>query len=419
MIVSKGDAWHKFLVLLVLSFSSMASSEYRQWQSYVEDESAYESSQYSTATPNESIWDDEERIVSALGRIQDVEQPEFGHPGRKRRRARKRGKTGSRRKAGKKSSTTLHLRNDTNAGRQDAKKNADTTANSQLNANVRTSPRKKPTDVRKTLLRKTIEPTRDFQTEVVRPAKQGGKKLTTKSSGTSPKAAAAPSVSLASVEQQHDGNLPNCRISIIRPTSPITWKIPSIPHEIMPQTGTSSAAHRPPPLSVSSPRQASSRRPTNSRISNPPNQSTLIRRVSTPQATARQSLSPTSKDASSSSTPWIRRYLASRPKDILLPVPKEYLSDGFNLAQLAPIIERIGFQAMGESAVDIAEQLVQQPQEQQTSYPVYRLALRLILSEDDANQSILQHPLIPPHAIEEAAQALYLLVHGRFVASPR
>jgi casein kinase II subunit beta len=115
--------------------------------------------------------------------------------------------------------------------------------------------------------------------------------------------------------------------------------------------------------------------------------------------------------------------LASRPKDVLLPVPKEYISDGFNLAQLAPIVERIGFQAMGEDAVDIAKQLVQLPQQQQTSYPVYRLALKMILllnDEDDSiSSSILQHPLIPPHAIQQAAEALYLLVHARFVSSPR
>lgn len=134
--------------------------------------------------------------------------------------------------------------------------------------------------------------------------------------------------------------------------------------------------------------------------------------------------SPTKVQSASSTpttTPWIRKFLAARPKDVLLPVPREYISDGFNLAQLAPIVERIGFQSMGEDAVDIAKQLVQLPHAQQTSYPVYRLALELILSLNDEqeNNNIRHHPLIPPHAIEEAAEALYLMVHARFVSSPR
>jgi hypothetical protein len=101
---------------------------------------------------------------------------------------------------------------------------------------------------------------------------------------------------------------------------------------------------------------------------------------------------------------------------VLLPVPKEYISDGFNLAQLAPIIERIGFQILGENAVSIAKQLMQLSQH---SFPIYRLALQLILNETEDEFSVLQHPLIPPQVIQEAAQALYLMVHARFCQSPR
>jgi hypothetical protein len=123
--------------------------------------------------------------------------------------------------------------------------------------------------------------------------------------------------------------------------------------------------------------------------------------------------------ATSSTTFWVRRYLNGRPKDVLLPVPKEYIADGFNLAQLAPIVERIGFQVMGAQAVEVAKRLVELPSPQ-PSFPIYRLALQLLLNEDEAEEpNILTHPLIPPEAIQQAAEALYLIVHARFVTSPR
>ncbi len=127
-----------------------------------------------------------------------------------------------------------------------------------------------------------------------------------------------------------------------------------------------------------------------------------------------------SKDVNASpTTPWVRRYLNARPKDVLLPVPKEYIADGFNLAQLAPIVERIGFQVMGPQAVDIAKRLVELPPPQ-PSYPIYRLALQLLLNENENDEAgILLHPLIPPEAIQQASEALYLMIHARFVISPR
>ena len=122
---------------------------------------------------------------------------------------------------------------------------------------------------------------------------------------------------------------------------------------------------------------------------------------------------------SSSTTSWVRRYLNSRTKDVLLPVPKEYIADGFNLAQLAPIVERIGFQAMGTQALEVAKRLVELPAPQ-PSFPIYRLALQLLLNENEAEEAtILTHPVIPPHAIQHATEALYLIVHARFVTSPR
>jgi len=138
---------------------------------------------------------------------------------------------------------------------------------------------------------------------------------------------------------------------------------------------------------------------------------------------------PASAPVTSSTTFWVRRYLNSRPKDVLLPVPKEYIADGFNLAQLAPIVERIGFQFMGTQAVEVAKRLMElpsssptssTPQQPSSSFPIYRLALQLLLCEnEDEEASILTHPLISPHAIQHAAEALYLIVHARFVTSPR
>ena len=130
--------------------------------------------------------------------------------------------------------------------------------------------------------------------------------------------------------------------------------------------------------------------------------------------------------------------------DRLLPLPKDYISDNFNLAQLPLIVERIGFQAMGDDAIPVAKALQQHrittaaaasaaaessgtttsQREKPTSYPIYRRALRRILNEgdgiDDEDEMISDEDLIiPPYAIQKAAEALYLMVHARFVISPR
>ena len=134
--------------------------------------------------------------------------------------------------------------------------------------------------------------------------------------------------------------------------------------------------------------------------------------------------------------------------DRLLPLPKDYISDNFNLAQLPPIVERIGFQAMGDDAIPVAKALQQhridtaaaaaaaavsssgtttspaQPEKfKSTSYPIYRRALRHILNEgiegDDDDDEDEEDLIIPPYAIQKAAEALYLMVHARFVISPR
>lgn len=135
---------------------------------------------------------------------------------------------------------------------------------------------------------------------------------------------------------------------------------------------------------------------------------------------------------------------------MLLPVPRDYLADKFNLAQLPPIVERIGYDAMG---VDITSSTTLQQQQQLFaltgggdgttgrspspihSYPIFRKALQRILSDDGDDdkgpvdggagqqQQLLHHDehglVIPENAIQQAAEALYLMVHARFVMSPR
>ncbi|CAJ1958354.1 unnamed protein product [Cylindrotheca closterium] len=118
-----------------------------------------------------------------------------------------------------------------------------------------------------------------------------------------------------------------------------------------------------------------------------------------------------SQKSSSTTTPWIRRYLISRPRD----VPKDFIADGFNVARLGPIVERIGFQVAGDDAVAIAKELMQVSTR---SYPIYRLALQLILNETDDN-SVVQHSIVPPQVLHVAAEALYLMVHSRFCQSAR
>ena len=128
--------------------------------------------------------------------------------------------------------------------------------------------------------------------------------------------------------------------------------------------------------------------------------------------------------------------------DRLLPLPKDYISDNFNLAQLAPIVERIGYVAMGEDAIPVAKALqryhrrqrsiankASQQQKQQasstsssTSYSIYRRALRCLLREEEEEEEEErgeEDTIIPSYAVQKAAEALYLMIHARFVISPR
>jgi casein kinase II subunit beta len=91
-------------------------------------------------------------------------------------------------------------------------------------------------------------------------------------------------------------------------------------------------------------------------------------------------------------TPWVIQFLQSRTKDALIAVPRDFIVDGFNLVHLAPLVERMG------GSHDM-------------TFPIYKAALRLILSME----SILD---VSPQ-VQMAAEYLYLLLHGRYVTSPR
>jgi casein kinase II subunit beta len=119
------------------------------------------------------------------------------------------------------------------------------------------------------------------------------------------------------------------------------------------------------------------------------------------QTQPNQQQSQQANENSSTTSLWVRKFLSARPKDTLLPIPREYLSDGFNLVQLAPIVEKIGRMEGGYVPPAISSD---------TSFPLFKAALRLILSNDDGPT---------PLSVQRAAEVLYTLVHARYVISPR
>jgi len=117
-------------------------------------------------------------------------------------------------------------------------------------------------------------------------------------------------------------------------------------------------------------------------------------------------------------SPWIRQFLASCYRDVLLPVPTDYLLDNFNLAQLAPVVEAIAQAHLDPSAGKMGD-----PEEggngdhaqsnaPNKTHPIYKQALRLIVQDEPVPKDL-------PLFLSRAAQTLYLLVHQRYVLSPR
>jgi hypothetical protein len=115
-------------------------------------------------------------------------------------------------------------------------------------------------------------------------------------------------------------------------------------------------------------------------------------------------------------SPWIQRFLAYCHRDALLPLPLDFLMDNFNLAQLAPVVERIALAGYS----DEERQQIMRTLDNTQPYPIYRRAIQLLVQqqqlEGDDDDMMLQH--LPPF-VEAAARALYLLLHQRFCLSPR
>ncbi|GAX26347.1 hypothetical protein FisN_16Lh188 [Fistulifera solaris] len=102
-------------------------------------------------------------------------------------------------------------------------------------------------------------------------------------------------------------------------------------------------------------------------------------------------------------SPWVRDFLLRHSCDHLLPVPRDFCVDNFNLIYLASAIERIGVQSLSpDESIPASSK----------PYPIYRAALRLIVQDEPLPEHV-------PVYLQTAATALFLLIHQRYAVSPR
>ena len=143
--------------------------------------------------------------------------------------------------------------------------------------------------------------------------------------------------------------------------------------------------------------------------------------------TQKQKTTRPSPIPNSSITPWVRNFVISRPADGLVPVPRDYLADNFNLVRLPPVVEHLATRKQEElqkkspnlehsSGNSSHEQQHAQNQDSQPlknhPYALYRQALDLILSHKEPEEK-------PSLIIQYAAEVLYGFIHARFVVSTR
>lgn len=100
-------------------------------------------------------------------------------------------------------------------------------------------------------------------------------------------------------------------------------------------------------------------------------------------------------------SPWARKFILSRPKDALLPIPIEFLSDGFNLVNIASVISKM--HRLNENS-NMAQES-----------SLYKDSIKLILEEDEEKMNSFQIP----EEVQHAAEIIYHIVHARFICSPR
>jgi hypothetical protein len=136
----------------------------------------------------------------------------------------------------------------------------------------------------------------------------------------------------------------------------------------------------------------------------------------------RQTKEPSAAKASMTSSmtttsAWVRKFLDSRSKDGLFPLPRDYCADHFNHAHLPAVIEKIANHH--HPAMSAASTTSSKP------YPIYRRAYQLLIAnddeyddEDDVSSDDDNDDEIPEY-LERATEALYLLLHQRFILSPR
>jgi len=115
-------------------------------------------------------------------------------------------------------------------------------------------------------------------------------------------------------------------------------------------------------------------------------------------------------------TPWVRDFLARTRRDVLLPVPRDYLADHFNLHDVEEAIE-----AVYGIPIEAAKMTMMKTGKQQQQQPpsIFKETLQLILSRDGSLPADDSAPCHPPATVCAAAESIYALVHARYITSPR
>eukprot|EP00815_Leptocylindrus_aporus_P006081 CAMPEP_0116056934 /NCGR_PEP_ID=MMETSP0322-20121206/4312_1 /TAXON_ID=163516 /ORGANISM="Leptocylindrus danicus var. apora, Strain B651" /LENGTH=419 /DNA_ID=CAMNT_0003540851 /DNA_START=143 /DNA_END=1402 /DNA_ORIENTATION=+ len=111
---------------------------------------------------------------------------------------------------------------------------------------------------------------------------------------------------------------------------------------------------------------------------------------------------------SSTTTPWVEQYIENTNEN-LLPVPREFLTDGFNLMNVAAVVHNKFGKCLDDGIPNFLMKDAKHP------ISLYKLAHKLLLLEELPENWKLSIPM----NIQSAAEVIFLLVHSRFACSPR